>query len=287
MGRYTWPEKLQTEVERKTQEREQQNVGTAALGCPPGFSLASLTMPEEPQLENAQPTAPQSASVEAAPEVAYAEDLALARLGHPDLSADEIEQISQDTGVMKSRKVRRALAAHPRTPRRIALRVIRELYTFELMQFSLEPSTAADLKHVADELLVGRVASVSLGERISLARRSSQMVAASLLLDKDKRVWAPALENPRMTEAAIAKALQRTRAESAFVHAVCRHAKWSLRAEIRVALLRNGHTPLARAIEFARGIPPRHLRDILHASRLPVKTKEYLRKHLKPGRNEG
>ena len=200
-----------------------------------------------------------------------------------NLSAGEIEQIAQDAGVMKSRKVRRALAAHPRTPRRIALRVIRELYTFELMQFSLTPSAAADLKHVADELLVGRVASISLGERISLARRSSQMVAAALLLDKDKRVWEPALENPRMTETAIVKALQRTTAATAFVLAVCRHPKWSLRAEIRVALLRNSHTPLARAIEFARGIPPRQLRDILHTSRLPEKTKEYLRKHLKDG----
>ena len=86
-----------------------------------------------------------------------------------------------------------------------------------------------------------------------------------------------------MTEAAIVKALQRTTATPAFVHALCRHAKWSVRPEIRVALLRNSHTPLARAIEFAQGLPPRQLRDILHASRLPGKTKEYLRKHLKPG----
>jgi hypothetical protein len=244
-------------------------------------------MPEEPRLGNVQPTAQQSTSVEAAPDVAYAEDLALA-LRHPDLPVNEIEQISQDAGVMKSRKVRRALAAHPRTPRRIALRVIRELYTFDLMRFSLTPSVAADLKHVADELLVGRAASISLGERISLARRSPQMVAASLLLDKDKRVWEPALENPRMTETAIVKALQRITAATVFVQAVCRHPKWSLRAEIRVALLRNSHTPLARAIEFARGIPPRQLRDILNTSRLPEKTKEYLRKHLMPSHsNEG
>ncbi|HEX3822213.1 MAG TPA: hypothetical protein VHW45_17920, partial [Candidatus Sulfotelmatobacter sp.] len=161
------------------------------------------------------------------------------------------------------------------------LRTIREFYTFELMQFSLMPSAPADLKRVADELLVGRLASVSLGERISLARRSSQMVAAALLLDKEKRVWEPALENPRMTEAAIVKALQRTTATLSFVQAVCRHPKWSVRPEIRVALLRNAHTPLARAIDFARGIPSRQLRDILHTSRLPEKTKEYLRKSLK------
>lgn len=222
-----------------------------------------------------------SASIEAASLAALTEDLALAQLKNRALSAEAIEKISQNASVMKSRKVRLALAAHSRTARRIALRTIREFYTFELMQFSLMPSAPADLKRVADELLVGRLASVSLGERISLARRSSQMVAAALLLDKEKRVWEPVLENPRMTEAAIVKALQRTIATLSFVQAVCRHPKWSVRPEIRVALLRNAHTPLARAIDFARGIPSRQLRDILHTSRLPEKTKEYLRKSLK------
>jgi hypothetical protein len=214
------------------------------------------------------------------------EDLALAQLKNRDLPTKQVEQISQDAGLMKSRKVRLAVAAHPRTPRRIALRTIRELYTFELMQFALTHSAAPDLKRVADELLVGRLASTSLGERITLARRASQLVTAALLLDKDKRVWEPALENPRITEAAIVKVLQRTTAAPAFVQAVCRHPKWSVRPEIRVALLRNAHTPLARAIEFARGIQPRQLRDILHTSRLPPRTKEYLRKKVAGDRSQ-
>lgn len=191
-----------------------------------------------------------------------------------------IEQISRNTAVMKSRKVRVALAAHPRAPRRIALRLIRELYTFDLMQFSLIPAVAADLKRVADELLVARLASITLGERIALARRSSAMVAAALLLDKESRVWQTALENPRVTEAAIVKALLRPAATPAFVKAVCHHARWSLRPEVRMALLRNEYTPMARALEFARRMPPAQLRDILHASRLPEKVKAYLRKDL-------
>jgi hypothetical protein len=149
------------------------------------------------------------------------------------------------------------------------------------MQFSLRPGPAADLKRAADELLVSRLTSVTLGERISLARRSSPLVAAALLLDKETRVWQTALENPRVTEAAITKALQRPQATSAFVEAICHHAKWSLRPEIRMALLRNAHTPLARAIEFARRLPAPVLRDALHASRLPEKIKSYLRKELR------
>ncbi|HYM74381.1 MAG TPA: hypothetical protein VE377_00255 [Candidatus Dormibacteraeota bacterium] len=205
------------------------------------------------------------------------EDRALAELKNRDLTPEAVERIGRDLAVMKSRKVRLALASHPRTPRRMALRIIRELYTFELRHFALMPTAVADLKRVADELLLTRLPSITLGERISLARRSSATLAGAMLLDKEKQVWQPALENPRLTEAAIVKALQRA-AGATFVEAVCHHPKWSLRQEVRVALLRNAHTPLAKAIDFARRIPPRQLRDILHASRLPEKVKSYLRK---------
>lgn len=211
-------------------------------------------------------------------------DLALAALQDRDLFSDIIEGISQNAGAMKSRKVRVAVAAHPRAPRRVALRLIRELYTFDLMQFALLPAVAADLKRVADELLVARLASISLGERISLARRSSGMVAAALLQDKESSVWQAALENPRITEIALVKALLKPGATPAFVKAICHHAKWSLRPEIRCALLRNEYTPLARAIEFARRLPHTQLRDILHNSRLPEKIKAYLRNDLEKGR---
>ncbi len=217
---------------------------------------------------------------ESPPDSALTEDLALARLKDPEITAEAIEHISRDAGAMKSRKVRLAIAAHARTPRRIALRMIRELYTFELMQFALLPVAPADLKHTADELLIGRLASITLGERISLARRCSGSVAGGLLFDKEPRVWQTALENPRLTETGVIRALQKTGASRALVEAVCHHSKWSVRVEVRFALLRSTHTPLAKAVEFARRIPPQQLRDILHASKLPESVKRVLRKEI-------
>lgn len=225
---------------------------------------------EEFQSESVPVSSSQTDSANLGPaDSALTEDFALALLKSRDLPADDIEPISRSAAVMKSRKVRLALAAHPRAPRRIALRLIREFHMFDLMQFSLMPAVAADLKRVADELVVSRLASITLGERISLARRSSTLVAGALLLDKESRVWQTALENPRLTEAAIVRALQRPNATAAFVEAVCQHAKWSFRPEIRMVLLRNEKTPLARALEFARRLPPAQLRDILHTSHLP------------------
>ena len=236
-------------------------------------------MPDEPHVDAALTPAPESAQRRnESNDTATTEDLALAQLKDPDLSSDAVEQLCRNESVMKSRKVRMAMASHLRTPRRIALRVIRELYTFELMQFALRPTAAADLKRIADELLLSRISSITLGERISLARRSSTVVAAGLLLDKEPQVWQLALENARLTEVAIVKALQRPTGTRAFVEAVSHHTKWSVRHEVQVALLRNAHTPLAKALEFARRIPPRQLRDILHASRLPERIKSQLRK---------
>jgi hypothetical protein len=236
-------------------------------------------MPEEPQTGDAPSPASDTASRDiAAP---LTEDVVLSQLKRRDLTADEIRQIVQDADSMKSRKIRFVLAGHPQTPRRLALRIIRELYTLELMRFALTVGPAADLKRIADELLVGRLATISLGEKISLARRSSEMVAGALLLDKEKRVWSTALENPRMTERAVVKALQKSSASVGFVGAVSRHPKWCVRPEVSTALLRNAHTPLARAIEFAGHLTATQIRDILHASHLPEQIKSYLRKQLK------
>lgn len=205
------------------------------------------------------------------------EDQALAQLKQRNLPIDTIQEIARNAGLMKSRKVRVLLAAHPRVPRRLALRLVRELYTFDLMQFALRPGTAADLRRFADELLISRVSSITLGECISLARRSSEMVAGALLLHRPIPVWQAALQNPRLTERAVIKALSRTAATPAFVEFLSRHPKWASTAEIRLALLRNSHTPAERAAEFAQELPAAQLRDVLHSSRLPQEIKQFLR----------
>jgi hypothetical protein len=226
---------------------------------------------------------PRSALLPAAtvPEPALTEDAILATLERRDLSSETIEDIGKNETALKSRKVCFSLAAHPAAPRHLALRFIRRFYTFDLMRFALTPSVAADLKRFADALLIARLDSITLGERLTLARRGSNAIAEALLLDKEAQVFHAALDNGRLTEATIVKALARSAAAAAFVSAVCRHSKWSLRREVQIALLRNQHTPPARALEFARFLPVPLLRDVLHASRLPETIKQHLREELK------
>jgi hypothetical protein len=164
------------------------------------------------------------------------EDAALAMLEHRGLSAEEIEQLAKDQGLRASRKVMLAIAQHIHTPRHIAIPLVRQLFIFELMQVALTPAVAADIKLLAEQCLVGKIGSVTLGERLTLAKRGSTRVAASLLTDPDGLVRDAALNNPFVTEMWIVRALMKPGTPMAFKEAVKRHAKWACRVEVRRAL---------------------------------------------------
>lgn len=226
------------------------------------------------------------------------EDLALALLKHPDLPPEVLERLSKNIHILKSRKVKLALASHPHTPRHVSVPLARHFYTFDLMKVALSPSLPADVKIAVDDILISRLNTVTLGERLTLARRASGRVAAALLLDVagrdrdgkvgsikvdnaktvalDTRVMQTALENPRLTEALVIKSVLRPAAGAALVQAVARHEKWSRRREIRAALLRTEHLSLARALEFSRELPRPLLLELLASSRLPAQIKDQL-----------
>ena len=206
--------------------------------------------------------------------------MALGLLNRPDISAEALEALSKNASLIKSRKVRTALIGHAKTPRHVSLPLLRHLYTFDLMQVALTPTVPADVKKAAEEILCNKLPGISTGARLSLARRASARVAGELLADKEARVMQAALENPRLTEALVVRVLVRHDAPATFVAAVCHHAKWSVRREVRIALLRGEKTPLPAALEFARALPASLVREILHNSRLPASVKTYIRKEL-------
>jgi len=208
------------------------------------------------------------------------EDLALTFLKRTDLTGEALERLSKNAAAMKSRKVKLALVEHPKTPRHVSLPMVRHLFTFDLMRVALTPAVPADVKAAADEALCNRAETIPSGQRLTLAHRASGRVAAELLLDSEPRVIHSALENSRLTEAHVVKAVMRPDASPVLVQAVCQHSKWSLRREVRIALLRNQHTPMTRALEFMRSLPAGQVREVLQGSRLPANIKEHLLKSL-------
>jgi hypothetical protein len=226
----------------------------------------------------------------AAQHEALTEELALALLARRDIPPAALEAVSKRGELMKHRKVSLAVAQHPKTPRHISLPLVRRLYTFDLMQLALTPRVQADLKLVADEVIVNRVESISAGERLALARQGSARVAAALLLDVDLRVVEAGLNNPRMTEAWVVKTIAREDASLLLLDVVSRHPKWSVRREVQIALLRNANTPFGRLLQIASLVPWHILDEVLKTSKLTPEIHNYLIRMLeakssRPGRS--
>lgn len=205
----------------------------------------------------------------AASDPALTEDLALALLQQSDLAAEIFELLSKNPAVLKSRKAKLAIVSHLKAPRYVSLLLLRQLFTFDLMRVALTPVVPGDVKVAAEEVLIKRMESISYGEKLSLAHRATGRIAGALLSDQETRVIAAALENPRLTDTFVIRALTRPDSSAELVHAVCCHPKWSVRREVRIALLRNEHTPPSRAAEFSRSLPLTLLKEILQNSRLP------------------
>jgi hypothetical protein len=166
------------------------------------------------------------------------EDQILALLKRSEMTAAALEKIAKDPATAKSRKMKLALIEHLHTPRHVSLLLLRSLYTFDLMTVALMPVVAADIKIAAEESLINRLDKLSIGEKLSLARRASTRVVAALLNQSDQRIVNAALESPRLTEIMLVNALVRRDSSELLDQIVRGHAKWSLRPEIQQALQR-------------------------------------------------
>jgi hypothetical protein len=197
----------------------------------------------------------------------FKEDQALAFLQRKDLTAEMLTSLARNPDAQKSRKVLLALIAHPRVPRHVSIPLLRRVLTFDLVQVTLTPAIAADLKRASEEQILLRLETLSTGEKITLAKRASGRVAAALLQDSDSRVVEPALDNAQLTEPLVVQALMKPRAPAILFELASNHRNWCQRREVQIALLRSDKTPLANAQETAQNFPERVLHEILPESR--------------------
>src|SRR5258708_31684575 len=67
-------------------------------------------------------------------------------LERKDLRGEIPEEVARRKPLLKSYRVKRALAFHPRTPRLVSLRLLCDLYLMDLVQLTLLPRISSRLK---------------------------------------------------------------------------------------------------------------------------------------------
>jgi hypothetical protein len=201
-------------------------------------------------------------------------------LNRLDLPATVLSAVAGAGRWTSSEAVRLRLASHPRTPKRFALAAVRQLYLFDLVRLSLLPSAPADIRRLAEEVILTRVPHLPAGEKLTLARRGPSRVAGAILVEGHPQALKLALDNAFLTESQVLKALAKVGVPERVVAAIAQHPKWSCQYNVRAALVRNAHTPAAFVRAFVSNLTLRDLQDIAQLEGLAPHRKTQLRQEL-------
>jgi hypothetical protein len=197
-------------------------------------------------------------------------------LERKNLPGEILEEVARRKPLLKSYRVKKALAFHPRTPRLVTLRLLRDLYLMDLVQLTLLPGIPTELKRSAEDQLVSRLPQLPLGQKIALARRGPARLAGALLAEGHAQIVGIVLDNAYLTEAQVLKALSREKLPPAVVQAIGHHRKWSITYNVRLALVRHPLSPLATVLAYLPELTVSDLRELAAPGIVPESLRKYL-----------
>ena len=197
-------------------------------------------------------------------------------LQRKDLPAEFLQEVLLRRQFLKNYRVKKALAFHPHTPRTDGVRLLRELYLMDLVQFAISPGVQPDMKIKAEEQVIAKLPHLPLGQKITLARRAPGRIAGALLAEGHPPVVKAALGNPNLTEAQVLRALSRDKLPAIVAQSLAQDEKWSHVYNVRIALIRQPSTTLTKVLSFLPELTISDLRELVAPGILPENLRHYL-----------
>lgn len=171
------------------------------------------------------------------------DDHLLTLLKRRDLPESLLTTIYQRRSEKLGHRLVLALVKHPLTPGHIIRSLLPQLRLFELVDLCFIPGVTPDQRLAAERAIIQRLPTTPLGNKMTLARRTTAGVVAELLKEGDPRLLELCLSSPRLKEAAIFQFLNGPRPTAETISMIARSSRWQQRPNLRQAILKNRHTP--------------------------------------------
>ncbi len=201
--------------------------------------------------------------------------------GRRNIPGDILEMIAKDKRWSESYAVKLALAKNPKTPLFAALSVARYLRFFDLADICSNNSLPIVYRKKVEAVVIEKIPTMPLGIKRTLAKTAAGEVLSAMLQDGDVEVVRSCLDNPRMVEAYIFKLITRKDASPITVRMIAGHPRWSCRYTIKLALVRNDHTPLAQSVRFFQDMKSQDLIELYKDPTVPITVKPYIHSEIK------
>ncbi|MEM8994443.1 MAG: hypothetical protein AAGF23_06580 [Acidobacteriota bacterium] len=193
---------------------------------------------------------------------------------NPYVDGDVLQALGTHRTLMGTPGAKAAVARHRRTPEPLAMRLIPHLFWRDLAEITLDLRIRASVRRVAERYLLQRLPRLAEGEKINLARRSVDTVAARLLGEAQPRVVDAGLENPRLSEKALLDVVTADRSPPRLLDRIAKHPRWGARYEVQAALCQNARAPYGFILEHLGRMRP----DVLERVAANVDHADFLRR---------
>jgi hypothetical protein len=190
------------------------------------------------------------------------EEEALAVLANPHVTPQICQQIARSIRLTAFYSVRLRLVAHRQTPQAHAVKLVHYLYWFDLLRLSVDVRVPPTVRRAIDQRLLTNVNKLTVGERVTSARRCNVTLAKALMFDPELSVFEALLTNSRLREEDLVALASSPRATPEQLRLLAEDRKWSYRYAIRKALVLNPLTPRAAAASQLRHLRRGDLREI-------------------------
>lgn len=184
-------------------------------------------------------------------------------LRSPFCTAQIAERIASDPGLLGTHEVREKLAGFPGFTFGRALDLLATLPWTSLLSLSQSPRTPPVVRRQAERKLLTQLPSMSLGEKIALARRAHRALFGALINTADGQVLCALLNNARLVENDLLVILNTSEPPTEFFSELAGHKKWGAYIRVRRALAVCPHTPLPLALSVLVQLSVAELRRVM------------------------
>lgn len=196
-------------------------------------------------------------------------------LRRPECPRELIDRLCGCRWVLRRRRVAGLVVRHPACKHHFAWQVLPYLGWTDLHEVCRDPRTAPAIRAQAERKLADRLVSMTLGERISLARIASRGVVRAMLGEREVRCVEALIDNPHFTEDEALRLLHANPNPECLM-ALLRHPNWGRRREVVRSAVRSRRLPLGQLLGLAATLPDAELAGLLQDGDAPEALREAL-----------
>jgi hypothetical protein len=170
--------------------------------------------------------------------------------------------------------VREALAGFPGLSNARALNMLSSLTWTSLMAVAQTPRSPPLVRRQAERKLILQVHSMTLGEKVAMARRAHRALFPALINDGDPMILSALLDNPRLVENDVVVLINTREPSAELLGEIARHRKWGQCFGVRRAVAECPSSPLPLALSVLVQLPTAEQQRLAGNEALPTRLRE-------------